>query len=256
MQMMTPQDDESFAIRYVDLLRRSQFEQVEDRFEPSIRDGDTRNTLAEMAGVFPTGEPASIKTVDVRVVHSRDSSTTNITLEYEFAPAAVPTSGTTELAPRSWLLAQVLIQKRGDTETIGGFHVTSISKPIEAINEFTFSDKGISQDAALGLTIFVSLFTLDTFVMCVRTKMGKKKWFWLNLIAIGVFRFTVNWTTGEWFCTPLTVQAPPVTWFCTAYGPWMVQATIPVGAIAFLLWRKKLTPGVSSLPLQSPTQGQ
>jgi hypothetical protein len=253
MKKMTPQDDESLAIRYVDLLRQSRFEQVEDRLDLSLKDGDIRDTLAGMAELFPNREPTSIKTVDVSVVHSRDFSTTNITLEYEFPPSATLANGRTELIPRSWLLAQVVIQNKGDVKTIGGFHVMPISKPVEATNEFTLLDKGISQYAALCLAILVSVVSLYVFVLCIRTNAGKRRWVWLILILIGVCRFTVSWTTGGWFFTLLTVQVPPVMLFSSPYGPWMIHITAPVGAIAFLLLRKEVTSGVVSPPIQSPT---
>ncbi len=205
---------------------------------------------------IPTGEPTSIKTVDSRVIYGRNSSTSSITLEYEFAPQAMPTSGSTELISGSWLIAQVAIQTKGSVKTIVGLHVSPSSRSFEEINEFTLADKGISQYAGLCLAIGAAAFSLYVFVLCVRTKMGKKKWFWLILILIGVFRLTLNWTTGEWSFTPLAVQAPPVITVCSLYGPCLIQIVVPLGAIAFLLLRKHRTSQVPSSPIQSSALGQ
>jgi hypothetical protein len=201
MKKMTPQDDESLAIRYIDLLRQRRFDKVEDGLDPRIRDGVTRDKLATMAGMFPTEEPASVKTVECHVLRGVNSSTANVTLEYEFAPAALPTTGRTDLIPRSWLLAQVVIQTRNDAKTISGLHVMPISESVEAMNEFTFVGKGISQYAALCLVILVPAFSLYVFVLCIRTKIGKSKWIWLALIIIGVCRFSLDWATGQWIFT-------------------------------------------------------
>lgn len=238
MKKNTPQDDEALAIGSIELLRQKRFEQVEERLDPSIRNADLRSRLVAMAEMFPTREPSSIKTVDAS--HTKGSSTTSITLEYEFPPSATTVDGKAELSPRSWFLAQVFIRK--DAKTIAGLLVRPISESVEVYNEFTILDKGVSQYAGLLLAILVSVFGLYVFVLCARTKMGKKKWIWLMLMVPGVCRLSVNWTTGQWSFTPLSVQVkllpliPNVT--CTAYGPWMLQITAPLGAIAFLLWRK------------------
>lgn len=251
-----PPDDESLAIQYVDLLRQRGFDQIEDRLDPSIKNAETRDVLAEMWGMIPAGEPSSVKTVDSRVVHGKDGSTTSITLEYEFAPRAMPTSGRTELTPRSWFLAGVVIETRGGVKTISGFHVMPIPRSFEEANEFSLLDKGISQYAGLGVAIGISVFTLYVCVLYNRTKAGRQKWLWLVPILTGVFRVSVNWTSGDWSFTPLTIQAPPVIALCSPYGPWMIQITIPLGAIVFMLLRRDGTSDIVAAPLmQSSASG-
>jgi hypothetical protein len=256
LKKFTPPDDESLAIQYVDLLRQRGFDQIEDRLDPSIKNAETHDALAEMWGMIPAGEPSSVKTVDSHVVHGKDGSTTSITLEYEFAPRALPTSGSTESMARSWLLAGVVIQTRGGVKTISGFHVMPIPRSFEEANEFSLLDKGFSQYAGLCVAVGVSVFTLYVFVLCKRTRTGRQEWLWLVPILIGVFRVTVNWTSGEWSFTPLAIQAPPVMTLSSPYGPWMIQVTIPLGAIVFLLLRRDRTSDIVASPLmQSPTSG-
>jgi hypothetical protein len=91
MKKNTPQDDEALAIGSIELLRQKRFEQVEERLDPSIRNADLRSRLVAMAEMFPTREPSSIKTVDAS--HPKGSSTTSITLEYEFPPSATTEVG-------------------------------------------------------------------------------------------------------------------------------------------------------------------
>ncbi len=254
LKEFTPQDDEALARHSLNLLRQGRFDQVKDSLDPNIRNGETDDALTAMNSVFPPGEPTSVKTVDSRFIRSKDGSTSSITLEYEFVPQALPTSGNTELRPRAWLLAQVVVQTRGNIKTIAGFHILPVVKSFEEMNEFTLVDKGISQYAGLCLAIGASSLTLYAFVLCIRTKMGKRKLVWLVLILIGVFRFTVDWTSGQWSVTPLTIQAPPVIALASMYGPWMIEMTVPLGALAFLILRRRRTSGfVHSLP---PTMGQ
>ncbi len=116
----TPREDEAFALNSVDLLRQGRFDQVEDQLDPSIRNAQIRDSLTRMHDVFPGAQPASIKTVEAGSVRSRNGFTTHITLEYEFAPQIMPTSGRTELMPRSWRLAQVVILRSDGARTIRG----------------------------------------------------------------------------------------------------------------------------------------
>jgi hypothetical protein len=232
LKKYTPRNDEAFALHSVDLLFQDRYQEIEDSLDPSIRNSDTHEHLVEMSHLFPS-KPISVKTVEARIIRSPDSRTTSITVEYEFA--------------RSWLLAQVVIRTKDGRKTITGFSVNPTAEPVEVMNEFTLDDKGFSQFAGLFLALWVAAFTLYAFVLCVRMKIGAKKWVWLAAILVGVGQLTVNWTTGEWFFTPLALSTPPVRASCTAYGPWMLHILSPVGAIAFLRLRKGLAS--ETLPL-------
>jgi len=225
LKKYTPQDDEALALHSVYLLFQDRYDEIENSLDPSIRNGDTHEHLVEMSQLFPS-KPISVKTVEATIIRGRDSRTTSITLEYEFA--------------RSWLLAQVVIRTKDGLKTITGFHVNPTAEPVEVMNEFTLDNKGFSQYAGLLLTLSVAALTLYAFVLCVRMKIGRKKWVWLLAILIGVCRITVNWTTGEWLFTPLGFLIPPVTVSCSAYGPLVLHIFSPVGAIAFLRLRKGL----------------
>jgi hypothetical protein len=232
LKRYAPRNDEDFALHIVDLLFQDRYEEIEDSLDPGIRNSDTHEHLVEMSDLFPS-KPISVKTVEASIIRSHDSRTTSITVEYEFA--------------RSWLLAQVAIRTKDGRKTITGFSVNPTAEPVEVMNEFTLDDKGFSQYAGLFLALWVAAFTLYAFVLCVRMKIGTKKWVWLAAILIGVGQLTVNWTTGEWFFTPLALSTPPVRASCTAYGPWMLHILSPIGAIAFLRLRKGLAS--ESLPL-------
>lgn len=231
-----PREDEALARDCVEMLRQNRFDEIEARLDPSIRNADTHATLAEMSSYF-WSRPTSVKTVEAGAARSRDSSTTNITLEYQFQQGF----------RQSWLLAHLAIRNKAGVKTITTFRVTPTSESFEVMNEFTFADKGLSQFTGLLLALSVAALTLYAFVLCVRMEMGTKKLAWLLAIVVGVCRVTVNWTTGQWLFTPLALQVPPVTASCTAYGPWMLHIFSPLGAIAFLRLRKTLALG--ALPL-------
>jgi hypothetical protein len=225
MKKMTPAEDESFARRHVDLLRQQQFEQIERELDSSISSPNTRGTLAGMAALFPAEVPKSIKVVGVKFFRFSGSSTDSITLEYEFA--------------EKWLLVNMSIKRTDDVLTITGFNVTPIADSLENINRFSLIGKSPLQYAVLGLAIVGPVFCLYLFVICIRSKREKHRWLWAIFILFGVGRLAVNWTTGEWTVTPLAIHVPCAEATAAPYGPWVVAISLPLGAILFILVKRR-----------------
>jgi hypothetical protein len=224
IKKITPPEDEAIARRYVDYLRQNRLDQIEQDLDPGLKDSNTHGTFASMAAMFPAQEPVSTKVVGFRSFFGNVRST-EITLEYEF--------------PQRWLLAEVVTQKGGGVTTIVGFHVTPIADSLENLNRFTLEDKGATQYGVLSLAVLAPLFSLYVFVLCIKTRMGKRKWLWLIFIFVGVGKLFVNWTSGQVFFTPLAIQLPPAGASAQLYGPWIVYASLPLGAIIFLIMRNR-----------------
>ena len=235
MKKITPQEDEAITRRYVDDLRQSRLDQIEQDLDPGLKDPNTHGTFSSMAAMFPAQEPVSTKVVGFRSFLGSVRRTA-ITLEYEF--------------PQKWLLAEVVTQKSGGVTTIVGFHVTPIADSLENLNRFTLVGKGAAQYAILSLAVLAPLFSLYVFVLCIKTRMGKEKWLWLVFIVLGIGKLVVNWTTGEFFFTPLAIQVPGAGASAQLYGPWLVYVSIPLGAIIFLIMRKRAVG-----PVQQTQQG-
>jgi hypothetical protein len=236
MKTITPPEDEAIARRYTDDLRRSSFDRIEHDLDPGLKDSNMHDTLASMAAMFPAQEPVSIKVVGFRSFLS-DVKRTEITLEYQF--------------PQKWLLAEVVTQRSDEVTTITGFHITPIADSLENVNRFTLVGKGTTQYAVLSLAVLAPLFTLYVFVVCIKTRMRKKKWLWLIFIVFGIGKLIVNWTTGQVLFTPLAIQVPASGATAQPYSPWMVYVSIPIGAILFLSIRKRL---VQPVQLVKPVQ--
>ena len=227
MRMATSPKDEATARKYADLLRQSKFEQLEGDMDLSLRSEGLRDRLVEMASMFPAEQPASTKLVGVRSVHGPDSTTTSITLEYEYS--------------NQWMLVEVATKNSDGAVSIVGLHVTPTAESLEDRYRFTFVGKGAPQYAILFLAVLVSGVNIYAFVACLRTKLGKKKWFWAIATLFEVGSYVVDWTTGQSRFTPFMVNlglasgatAPP-------YGPWVVGVSFPLGAIVFLALRGHL----------------
>jgi hypothetical protein len=226
MMKIVPADDETFARERIDQLRQKRFEHIERELDPSISDPNPQDTLNKMAGMFPTEEPKSIKVVDVKFVYKQDSSTHSLTLEYEFS--------------QIWLLVNISIKRINGLATIAAFTVTPIADSLESVNSFGLVGKSAIQYVILALAIAGPNFCLYALVVCLRTKHQNFKWIWAIFILFGVGSLVVNWTTGELNFRPLAVQilCASVT-AVPAYGPWMVAVSMPLGAILFVIKRRK-----------------
>lgn len=226
MEKMVPKEDDVVAKNYITNLRSRDFESIEKVFDPSIKVDDLHGTLIKMAELIPSGEPSSIKLVGVNINRTPKLSTTNLSYEYEF--------------PGKWLVINVAIQKREGISTIIGFHVYPLSDSLENQNRFTLSGKSILQYLTLTLSIIVPLIILYALILCVRTKMSKRKWLWILFILLGIGKFSINWTTGTWAVEVLVVQLLGVGAFAPPYGAWLISISLPVGAAIFLLRRNRL----------------
>ena len=215
-------EEESAAKGYIDLLRQENFEEIEKHLDPGIIKPDIRYTLSKMAQLIPDGLPESIKIVRTGIIHDSKHSTTDITFEYQFE--------------NKWLLINVATQTIGGGTTITGFSVTEIADSLENINKFHFTGKTIIHYAVFVLAIFIHLFILYALVLCIKTRMKKRKWLWILFILVGLELFSFNWTTGQMDISWLYIR----TGIFIQYNPVIIRISLPLGAIIFLLKRKRL----------------
>jgi hypothetical protein len=226
MRKLTPPEAESAARNYVNLLRQHKFEQIEKNLDPNIEDPATDDKFAQMAAIFPAGEPLSTKVVGLNVIHGPGATTTSIVLEYEF--------------PGKWLLANVVTKRTADATSITGFFVNPMSDSLENQNRFMLTGKGAVQYALLLLAVFDPLFCLYAFVMCIRAKIEKWKWLWLIVTLVGAGALNLNWTTGQASFTLSSIYLLSAAVNAAPYGPWILHVSLPLGAMLFLSLRNNL----------------
>lgn len=234
MKKFTPPEDEAVAKNYIDLLRHNKFELVENDFDPSIKSSSTQDTLAKMAAAIPAQAPISVKVVGAHSFSDSNRRQINLAFEYQF--------------PSKWILINVATQKKDGVTTIIGFHVYPLADSLENLNKFTLKGKSPFQYAVLAFAALIPLFIIWTLVLCIRTKIEKRKWLWIIFILFGVFRLSINWTTGQWQAAPFYFSFLGSSAFAPAYGAWLISISLPLGAIIFLIRRKKLVASVEAPP--------
>lgn len=219
-------DEQTLARSYIDRLRARDYDAIEKSLDRRIAGPSVRGNLEKMSALVPSGEPSSVKLVGAHKFSQGGTISLNTTFEYQFA--------------EGWMLANVVIEERGGAKAITGFNVYPRTQSIEEENRFNLVGKQPVQYLVLAGAIGAAVVSIYALVVCARTKVLRKKWLWILFILAGVGQFAVNWTSGEWSIAPLSIQLLSASASAQLYGPWILSFSIPLGAIVFLFYHRKM----------------
>jgi len=226
IEKFVSKEADKFARAYINILRKGDFEQAEKLLDPQVVTSKTRSKLQEGANLLKKGELISMEIVGVNVFETKDKSRNSLTYQLQFK--------------ETWLLVIVIVDDISGKQQIFGVNVKTIPKSLEEINAFTFSGKSFRHCMILLLAAFIPVFMIYTIVLCVRTKM-KRKWLWIILILIGVGKYNFNWTSGQMGYQPISLLIPGASAFKGGpYAPWIISISIPLGALLFILKRRRI----------------
>jgi hypothetical protein len=90
----------------------------------------------------------------------------------------------------------------------------------------------------LAWTVSMPIVAIVMLVLVLRTTVPRRKWLWILAVLVGVGRVSFNWTTGEIGLQPFQALLLGAAWFQPFYGPLILSASPPLGALAFL-WRRR-----------------
>jgi hypothetical protein len=227
LQKFASPAEQAIARKYIDELRSRDFGDIEKAADPSIAGELAGGTLAKMASMIPNAPLISVQLVGANRFTSAAAGTTlNLTYEYQFGTR--------------YLLINVARKTKDGVSTIVGFRILPESASLNAQHDFSLSGKGALQYGVLGAAIAAVIFTLVALIICIRTKMTRRKWLWILFILFGFGKLSVNWTTGQWGVMLLAAQLLSASCSAAFFGPWIVSVSMPVGAALFLIKRRKL----------------
>lgn len=230
----TPHPEAEIGRQAIDDWRTGHIDQLKPLLSAKL--AAEAGKLREMSSQMPSVAPMSVKIV---AASWRTGSTLigagagnsvksyDISYEYDF--------------DGRWMLASVVFVERAGRREIAGIHATMEDQSLAETNAFSFLGHGIVHYLVLLLACASPLVCLTAFVSCLRTRMRRRKVWWALFTLIGFGTLTFNWTTGQLGLQVLSVQVFGASAFATPYGPWILGVSLPVGAIWFLLWRKRLT---------------
>lgn len=232
MERAAPDEDEALAKKCLTALSTRDFETIRSQLDPQFVTPGIESELSKMASALDHGEPLSVELVGCNVVSisGRSSShkrRSNLTYQCQF--------------PDWWVLASFTIDTVDGNKRVYGINVQPIPESLGEINAFTFVGKDVPHYAMLALAVALPLFSLYALIVCIRTRLGKVKWFWMLFVVVGFGKLGLNWTTGRFLFSPISINVPASSAFKQGlYTPWIVTISLPLGAILFLLLRKRL----------------
>ncbi|MGE4049469.1 MAG: hypothetical protein AB7F38_00255 [Piscinibacter sp.] len=225
LEKFVPQEEAAIAKEVIGKLAERNFDAAERSLADHLRTPDVQSKLAELARVLPEVKPKSVRTIGAHTMKTDSHTTYNLTFEYEF--------------PESWVLANVVLERRGQNLVVQGLHLTPNKQSLETVNRFTFEGKGLLHYVVLALALLIPVVVIYAFVLCVRTKLPKRKWLWLVFIAVGIVQFQFNWTDGAWAVQPISFAFLGAGFFRAGpSAPYIFTLAFPLGALLFLLKRQ------------------
>ncbi len=233
LRELTPEAEDQMAREFLDLVRRADLAEAAGMLDPKLEGDTSRRALEELAAALKGGEIRSVEVIGARTfsklaLGGEEHESTSLSYQLEM------TTG--------WFAGTILISKRGDSLKIASARFSPVPDSLERVNQFTFKRRGLLHFVFLGLVIAVPLLIVGALVNCIRSTV-RRKWLWLLFILLGIGAFRLNWTTGQ-------IQTR-VVWFqllgagarkAGPYAPWVLSFSLPVGAIVFLIRRKRLGP--------------
>jgi hypothetical protein len=224
-------EDVTATKAYIAVLRAHDYGEIERHIDPTLSTPALHGMLVKMAALIPDGEPTSVKLVGAHRFTATNSTTQtavtkqNNTYEYEFG-------GT-------WILINVALQHEGAVTTIIGLNAMPEPASLETQNRFRLSGRTAIHYAILAWAVAAVLITIVALILCARAKHERRKWLWIVFILFGFGKVYVNWTTGQlgWGLISFLLFSAGAA--RQMYGPWIVTAAIPVGAIVYVLRRRK-----------------
>lgn len=236
IQKFTSPEEQATARTYIEQLRKRDFAEIERVVAPSIAGPTLEGTLTKMADLLPAGPPTSIQLVGAHRISSlSDGSTTvDLTFEYRFGDRFV----LADLATKT---------TKGQLE-ITDFHIQPEVESLASRNKFTLAGRTPLQYIVLVYAILAAIFTIGVLVLSIKTPIRRRKWLWIIFILLGLGKFSVNWATGEWRTQLLAVQLLSAGSYQDFFGPRIISVSVPLGAIWFLLARRRLQATAGVVP--------
>jgi hypothetical protein len=224
-EKIIPKEEVEFSKHYLSLFQARDFDAIEKKIAPDLRDSQLRIKLEQLAAFFPSEKPTEINDVGSHTFSSADLWQANLSFQYKF--------------PGKWLLANVALQKKGSELMVTGVHVQPLKDSLENLNRFSLEGRGMANYIFLAMATIVPLFIIFALVQCIRTPVPKRKWLWLIFILLGFVQITMNWTDGSVHINPLYFQLLGVGFIKgSQYAPVLISISIPLGAILFMSKRK------------------
>ena len=228
------------------MLEAGELEALHAQLAPHLQDAEMNENLRVMHEQLPADVAINHELIRFGSVAGDGRVETNIAMEYEYEDGFRLVSGTVSVFDGELRLVGLGIYPR--------------EKSIAADHRLTLSGKSFLHVGFVVLALGLIFFTLWTWVKSLQTKGLWRKGWWSVLILVGVFRLSLNWTTGSLQADVFAVQLLNGGLSSQgAFSPWLVSISFPLGAIVFwtlhIRRRRQLEDSMSTAEQTEATEG-
>ena len=221
-----PREDIEFAKHFVSLFPQHNTAEIEKEFTSSGDHDTLRAAIPKLIALYPPGKLKNIGVTWNETFQTSTGSTSQarffIDLLYEF-------DGPGDLGVR------IETARENGKIVVQTAYFQPLPHALIAKNAFSFSGKGPLHYIVLLLAIAIPLLMLDALIKVWRSKTMSWRWAWTIFILFGFFKFTFNWTTGDFSTSFLSFQLLGIGVLRPGeYQPWLVFLSVPVGALTVL----------------------
>ena len=224
---LVPERESAFASQYMDAVIALDAEYMKAHAHSSFKSKLTDELMAELSTWVPDGERLSTELAGWHINITNSNWRGSFSFEYEY------TDG--------WAVGSVIVARTGDELSIVGFDFYRTEASQRELTSFSAADLTPPKVLGLLVTLFVPLFMIFTCYSVYKTPIpvGKKRWYFFSFV--GIFGFALNWSTGAWETQVATIKLLGFGFSAASpFAPWILQFTVPIGAIAFWVMRKEL----------------
>ena len=205
-------------------IRTGQDDAILGQQPPGPRRDQMAASLAKAKSVLPAAAPVSATPVADSLATGPGGRVEALVVEYDFADRTVR-------------FATTLGQPKGvPAWRLLSFGLVEASHAELAPNTLSLSGRSPGQLAFFALAVTSPLLMLAAFVKVLRAPGLDNRWLWAAFSVVGLFSFQMNWANGrvlvQW--TALQIVGFWLAHGPSRYEPWMIGATVPIGALLIL----------------------
>jgi hypothetical protein len=207
-----------------DQLRHGDQAALVARLDPAQRTPAALGALGELSRSIPPGAPRARRIVSTTTLRTALAEAVSALDEYDYGDHRL-------------LVGTRLGRARaGAPWSVQGVRLQIATAAQLARNDLTLQGKPWRQDLFLGYVALALLLMAAAFWKVVSTPGLRWKWLWAATAFLGVGAMRMNWTTGQFIWQPVSLNliGAGLQRGASAFSPWMLSATIPVGALLIL----------------------
>jgi|HubBroStandDraft_5_1064220.scaffolds.fasta_scaffold30344_2 hypothetical protein len=221
-----PREDIEFAKHFVSLVPQHNAAEIEKEFASGTDPDALKAAIPKMIALYPSG---NLKNIGVTWNEMFDATVANGSQTRVFIDLLYEFDGPGDLG------VHIETTRENGKIVIQNAYFQPLPHALIAKNAFSFAGKGPLHYVVLLLAVAIPLLMLDALIKVWRSKTMRWRWAWTIFILFGFFKFTFNWTTGDFSTSFLSFQLLGIGILRSSeYQPWLVFLSVPVGALTVL----------------------